>query len=128
MAAKKFSWNSSRLETIVSHLADYNRWDNPFTGQNQAKVLREYVEYLNTQQSFTGDGMVSTERHLKGSEGALKKIYGHAEALFSQKDQVGRDIAFKQLSYASMGILGGKYDDVGFSTVNQRTIWGLLIV
>jgi hypothetical protein len=125
MAAKKFSWNLPRLETIVLHLADLNRWDNPFTGQNQAKVLEECVEYLNTQQSFTGDGMVSKERHLKGGEGILKKIYGHAEALFSQKDQFGRDAAFKQLSYSSLGILGGKYDDV---ELNSRIFEGLMLI
>lgn len=125
MTAKKFSWNLPRIETIISHLADLNRWDNPFTGQNQAKVLDECVEYLNTQQSFTGDGMVSKERHLKGGEGILKKIYGHAEALFSQKDQLGRDAAFKQLSYSSMGILGGRYDDVD---LNSRIFEGLMLI
>lgn len=88
-------------------------------------MLGECVEYLNTQQSFTGDGMVSNERHLKGGEGVFKKIYGHAEALFSQKDQVGRDAAFKQLSYSSLGILGGKYDDV---ELNSRIFDGLMLI
>ena len=85
MENKNSSWTFDKLQIVVSHLADQQRFNCAFSGQNREAAYRTDLAFYNSDLAFAN--LPVTRRHLHGKDGIYSKIYGHAEALRSQTQQ-----------------------------------------
>ena len=102
METKLFSWNFDKLHLVVSHLADQQRYNCAFSGQNREGAYEIDLEFYHSDPAFAN--LPVTRRHLHGKEGIYSRIYGHVEALRSQLQQFDRETAIQALNFKTLGL------------------------
>lgn len=102
MENKNSSWTFDKLQIVVSHLADQQRFNCAFSGQNREAAYRTDLAFYNSDLAFAN--LPVTRRHLHGKDGIYSKIYGHAEALRSQTQQFDRETALQTMNLKILGL------------------------
>lgn len=102
MESKLFSWNFEKLHLVISHLADQQRYNCAFSGQNREGAYEIDLDFYNSDTAFAN--LPVTRRHLHGKDGLYSRIYGHAEALRSQLQQFDRETAIQTLNFKTLGL------------------------
>ena len=102
MESKNFSWTFDKLQVVVSHLADQQRYNCAFSGQNREGAYETDLAFYNSDPAFAN--LPVNHRHLHGKDGLYSKIYGHAEALRSQTQQFDRETAIQTMNLKTLGL------------------------
>lgn len=121
-----FSWNLHRLQTVLLHLAEQERYTNGFSGQDVGDAIKRDVIFYNSQVHFASNAVVA--RHLHGTGMLSSKIFAHAESLRSQLSQLGKASALSQLDFKHLGISSSAISKDDMRSVPSQTIFDLLIL
>ena len=102
MENKNFSLTFDKLQIVVSHLADQQRFNCAFSGQNREAAYETDLAFYNSDPAFANLPVI--RRHLHSKDGINSKIYGHAEALRSQTQQFDRETALQTMNLKTLGL------------------------
>lgn len=125
MAARQFIWTWPKAVVVISHLADQQRFNSAFSGQNPDDAYNRDLDYYNGLSQFSD--MEVTKRQLHGKDSIYTRIYGLADSLLSQLMKNGRDVAINLLDYKAFGISTASMLRGGeWSSYKQQKLWYLI--